>query len=150
MTDSHTRHGLGGEPSRQPVDELQAWLDWGRGLALMGDAFSRLLRAELRLALVDARRLALVTALVVPVAVFAWLGLSVLIAWLGYLASDMVVLGIATFLLVQCVALLAMRWLTRRYVRSLGLPHTRAHLRAVMEGFEQYGTQGTRRPDTAG
>lgn len=98
-----------------------------------GNQFSRLLVLELQLAVGDAGRLALVVLAVVPLLIFTWLGLSVLLAWWAFAALESVALGLVAFTALQVAALLLLWLAARRYARSLALPATRRQLRAIME-----------------
>lgn len=144
------------EPEKQPLSaELDALLEWAQGLAAMGGALSRLAGAELRLALGDMRRLALLGLLVVPVICFAWLGFSCLIGWWCYLITGSVAAGLASFVVLQGLSLALMGMMARRYRRSIGLPHTRAQIRAIMRDFEsgaqgENGSQGENPKNAAG
>lgn len=125
-------------PSRQVPradalrDELKAALDWLRQLSAAGSAYSRLFALELRLALGDSGRLLVLGLLMVPVALLAWVGLGVLLAWLVYHYSQSVGFALGAFFLLQVVVLAALALACRRYSKSLSLPATRRHLNALL------------------
>lgn len=113
--------------------ELRNWQALLQQALEAGNAFSRLVVLELQLAVGDAGRLALVVLAVVPLLIFTWLGLSVLLAWWAYAALESVALGLVAFTALQASALLLLWLAARRYARSLALPATRRQLRAIME-----------------
>lgn len=121
-----------GPPKPSPADELTAVLDWARQVSAAGGTFSRLFALELRLALADSRRLLLLGILMLPLVVLAWTGLSVLVAWLVYQYTLSAGFGLTAFFLLQMTALVAMVLAGRRYSRSLSLPATRRHLKALL------------------
>ena len=120
---------------RPEPSELEALITWGQGLAAMLAALSRLAGAELRLALGDLKRLLAIGVLVIPVSVFAWLGLSVLIGWWCYVGSGSVSLGLAGFIAMQVLVILVARMMLRRFTASIALSHTRAQWHALMQDF---------------
>ncbi len=113
--------------------ELRNWQALLQQALEAGNAFSRLALLELQLAVGDAGRLALVVLAVVPLLIFTWLGLSVLLAWWAYAALESVALGLMAFTALQTSALLLLWLAARRYARSLALPATRRQLRTIME-----------------
>lgn len=134
----------------QPITaELNALVKWGQGMAALGGALSRLAGTELQLALGDVRRLVLLGLLVVPISCFAWLGLSSLVGWWCYSLSESVALGLTGFVALQFLILILMGVLARRYLSSIGLPHTRAQIRAIMRDLDR-GTQRKSSEDTTG
>ena len=117
---------------RSPADELNAVLDWARQVSATGRAYSRLFGLELRLAVADSGRLLVVGLLMLPVAILAWIGLGVLLAWLVYQYSLSVGFALASFFLLQLTVLVALALACRRYSKSLSLPATRRHLNALL------------------
>lgn len=124
------------------INELKAWLDLLQQAAAAGSALSKLAMLELRLALADGRRLILLTLLILPLLVLAWMGLSVLLGWLAYQYSQSVTLGLGMFLAVQLITLATLLAVCRRYRKSLSLPVTRRHLQSYLEGSRN-GAQAT-------
>lgn len=114
------------------TDELKASLDWLRQVSGVGSAYSRLFALELRMALGDSGRLLALGLLMVPVALLAWIGLVILLAWLVYQYSLSVTFALATFFLLQVVVLIVVALACRRYAKSLSLPATRRHLNALL------------------
>jgi len=133
-------------PRQRELDALQIWLDWARSLSGLMGSLSRLLNAEVNLAVADLRRLLVVALLMVPLACFAWLGLSVFIAWCIYAVSGWLGLALAGFFLLQCAVLLVLTRLVRSYKKSLSLPHTRQQLQAILRDFE-HGPKSADRTD---
>ncbi len=123
-------------PRQRELDALQIWLDWARSLSELLGSLSRLVNAEVNLAVGDLRRLLVVVLLMVPLACFAWLGLGALFAWSLYAVSGWVGLALSGFFLLQCLALFVLRQLARSYRKSLTLPHTREQLQAILRDFE--------------
>ncbi|MDO8862276.1 hypothetical protein Q6D67_11230 [Haliea sp. E1-2-M8] len=134
------------EPETAPTEaQLQAWATLLQQALATGRQLSKLLQLELKLAVADGLRLLFVRLAMVPVAVLAWLGLSVLLAWLVFLASGSVSLSLAGFVLVQLIALLLLWRAARVFQSSLGLPATRRQLRA-MTGTENSDEKKTTDP----
>lgn len=131
------------------TSEAEALIAWGKGMVAMFGALSRLASAELQLALGDLKRLLAVGILVIPVSVFAWLGVSILIGWWCYVASGSVTAGLLGFIGVQALVIAVVAVLLRRFVASMRLPHTRAQWQAMMQDLER-GTQSEDQRDTAG
>lgn len=123
-------------PQPEP-SELGALVTWGQSLAAMLGALSRLAGAELQLALGDLKRLLAVGVLVIPVSVFAWLGVSVLIGWWCYVLSGSVSLGLLGFIGAQGLIMALAVVMLRRFSASIRLPHTRAQMQAIMRDFEK-------------
>lgn len=126
------------------LDELKAWLSWLQQAAVAGGTLSRLAVLELRLALSDSKRLLILGLAMVPLIVLAWIGFAVLLAWLAYEQSQLVSLGLLTFVVVQLLALAILFKACKVYRRSLSLPATRSHLQAFVEGTQR-GTPTTDR-----
>lgn len=114
--------------------EAEAWLAMGQQALGVGGKFSRLLQVELQLAAADGARLVLLGLLMVPLALLAWVGLSVLLAWLVYDATAHVALGLVGFLGLQLLAMLGLLLLARRYRESLRFPASRRQWRAMTGG----------------
>jgi uncharacterized membrane protein YqjE len=117
-------------------DELGAWLAWIRQLGALGSALSVLATAEIRLAGADLRRLILLSLLVLPIIIFTWLGLSVLLSWLAYSQSGLPSAGFFTFFAIQVAAALYIWFLFKKYRRSLSLPMTRHYLDEIIEDIK--------------
>jgi len=113
--------------------EIKAWLDWAQQLTVAGGTLSKLALLELRLAVGDSGRLFAVGLLMLPLLFLAWIGLSVLLAWLAYLAVLSVTVALITFLLIQVVALIGLLMACKQYRKSLSLPATRRNLQNFME-----------------
>jgi hypothetical protein len=122
-------------------DELKDWLEWGKQAAETGKDFAALGWAELRLAMGDAKRIAILGLAMLPLALLAWIGLSVLLGWLAYVPSDSVAVGLAVFLAVQVIPILIMLMMIKGYSKSLSLPATKKHMQAFKEAFRD-GAKG--------
>jgi hypothetical protein len=130
------------EETQGTADEVAAWLSLGAGAGTVLQQFLLLLRLEARLAVGDAGRLVAVLALMLPLALLAWVGLSVLLAWLVFSGSGSVALGITGFLAVQVVAMLLLALAARRFQRSLSFPATRRQWEALFEKTQDRATDG--------
>src|SRR5690606_41666494 len=88
---------VGGQPRQsQPVlDELKSSAQWLEHAALVGGALVRLAGMELRLAAGDSGRMLLLALTMIPVAILAWTGLAVLLAWLVFTGLGSVAWGVA-------------------------------------------------------
>lgn len=142
--------GAAGEQAQQPerplLAELKATQTWLEQAALAGGALVRLAGLELRLAAGDAGRLLVLGLAMLPLVLLAWIGLSVLLAWLAFIWLGSAALAIATFIAVQLVTLAIMAALARKFARSLSLPATRRQLNALKEQVN--GTQDTGKADS--
>lgn len=124
-------------------EELRGWLELAVEAFETGNQFSRLALLELKLAAGDSARLLILALAAVPLVILAWLGLSVLLAWLAYSTLGSIPLGLACFTLIQVLALLVMGLAAKRYARSLALPATRRQWRAMMETEDDDGSQAS-------
>lgn len=113
--------------------ELRSWQALVEQTLEAGNQFLRLVILELKLAAGDGRRLLFVALAIVPVVIFTWLGLGVLLAWLVYVVCGSVALGLVAFTAAQMSALVVLWVAARRYTRTLTLPATRRQLRSMME-----------------
>ncbi len=132
------------DPSTQPKDvqdELNDWIEWGKHAAETGKDFAALGWAELRLAMSDAKRIAILGIAMIPLALLAWIGLSVLLGWLAFVPSDSVALGLTVFLAVQVIPIMVMLMMIKGYSKSLSLPATKRHIQAFKEAFRD-GAKG--------
>lgn len=139
---------MGDEPeqTRQKL-ETEAWLRWLNDLRDAGAALLRLLSAELQLAGSDLRRFLLLSLLVLPVGLLAWLGLAVFVSWVVYsLSGDSLGAGFAGFFLLHFGILLVIRRLLTRYRKSLSLPVTRDYMARIVKELRR-APQGSDRAD---
>lgn len=128
-----------GDPGKAPEpeeNELQAWLDWFKHAASAGGDLAKLARMELSLAVGDTKRIILLALLAIPLAVFTWVGLSALLAWLVYIPTQSVSGAIGVFIAVQVIPLLIIAVSIKRYRKSWEFAATREHLKAFKEGAE--------------
>lgn len=122
---------------------MQAWFALLQLAQATGRQLTTLLQLELKLALADGQRLLGALLAMVPLVILAWLGLSILLAWLVFMGSGSVGLGLAGFVLVQLLALMLLWRAARAYRRSLGLPATRRQLRAILGAEDSNGAKTT-------
>ncbi|WP_341707899.1 hypothetical protein [Halopseudomonas sp.] len=150
MTESVESKPQNGEPAQpeaadtelspdavKAVDELlDHSVAWLRQLLAAGGELATLLRLELQLTLGDARRMLLLTLLLVPLLLFTWLLLGALAGWLIWLASASVSVALSGVLGLHALGL----WLLLRqlqiYQRSLGFRRTKAHLKRLLQGAD--------------
>ncbi|QIB66641.1 hypothetical protein [Kineobactrum salinum] len=135
-----------GSESGQTTEQQQEWQAWVallQQLMATGSQFASVLGLEVKLALADSGRLVIVLLAMLPLLLFAWLGLSVLAGWLVYVLSQSVALGLLGFVLVQVLALLVLRRAATVFKRSLGLPASRRQLRAIMETGKEHAATAT-------
>lgn len=136
----------GQEQRRQPLSgELKSSLEWLEHAALAGGDLFRLAGLELRLAAGDSGRLLALGLAMVPIALLAWIGLSVLLGWLIFAWLGSEALAIVTFIIVQLVAMGVMAAYCRKFARSLSFPATKRQLKALKEEF--HGSQDAGKPD---
>lgn len=140
---------VGGQPQTQQnlLGELKSSLEWFQHAALAGGDLLRLAGLELRLAAGDSGRLLVLGLAMVPLALLAWIGLSVLLAWLIYAWLTSTALAIATFILVQLVAMGVMAAYCRKFAKSLKFPATSRQLQSLKEQVN--GTQEAGKTDSA-
>lgn len=138
--EQHSRATTGSEePGSGPFDngdpqaQLKAWAALGTQALAVIEQFASVLRLELGLAVADAGRLVVVVLAIIPLVLFAWLGLGLLLAWLVYAASASVTLALVMFLLLQAGTLVLLFSAARRFQRSLGLPATRRQWQALRQ-----------------
>lgn len=113
------------------VDHTTAWL---RQVAAAGGELATLLRLEWQLTLGDARRMVLLALLLVPLMLFAWLVFSLLLGWLIWQASGLVVVALLGVLALHLLGIGLLLRQLRRYRASLGFRRTHAHLKRLMQG----------------
>src|SRR5690554_8089431 len=100
---------------------------------------------ELRLAAGDSGRMLLLALAMIPVAILAWTGLSVLLAWLVFTWLGSVAWGLAGFIALQLLMLGIVAAYCRKLSASLRFPATRRQLDALKEQI--HGTQDTARSE---
>ena len=113
-------------------DKLADWLSLGQRALVVSERLVTLLRLELSVAFADSKRLVIVLLCMVPLALFAWFGLGVLLAWVAFVASGSVGAGIAAFFALQLVCLYLLLRAAQRLQTSLGLPASRRQWQALM------------------
>ncbi|PRB84295.1 phage holin family protein [Pseudomonas sp. MYb185] len=138
----------GQEQHRQPlIAELKSSLEWLEHAALAGGDLVRLAGLELKLAAGDSGRLLVLGLAMLPIALLAWVGLSVLLAWLVFAWIGSQALAIVTFILVQVVALGVMVAYCRKFAKSLSFPATNRQLKTLKEQVN--GAQDAGKSDSA-
>ncbi len=132
------RPGSGDPASADPDSHTgpSEWLEWAKQAATTGGDFFKLMFAELGLAISDAKRIAVLGLAMLPLGLLAWIGVSVLLAWLAYVPSESVALGIVVFIAVQVVPILVMLGMIKKYSKSLSLPATSRQIQAFKEGYQ--------------
>ncbi|MFA5677296.1 MAG: hypothetical protein WC953_02655 [Pseudomonas sp.] len=137
----------GGQEQRQQSlsGELKSSLEWLEHAALAGADLVRLAGLELRLAAGDSGRLLALGLAMVPLALLAWIGLSVLLGWLVFIWLGSEALAIVTFIVVQLVAMGVIAAYCRTFAKSLSFPATSRQLKALKEQI--HGAQGTGKTD---
>ncbi len=146
--DSNPESGdVGGHQQQQQplLDELKSSLEWLEHAALAGGDLIRLAGLELRLAAGDSGRLLALGLAMVPLALLAWIGISVLLGWLVFAWLGSQALGIVTFVVVQLVAIGIMLAYCKKFSKSLSFPATSRQLKALKE--QAHGTQDTDKSD---
>ena len=123
--------------------ELKALGDWARHAALTGKDLGKLALTELRLTMTESGRIAVLGLAMLPLAMLAWIGLSVLLGWWAYVPSESVTLGIVAFLAVQIIPMLIMLMMIKGSAKNLGFSVTKQHIQAFKEGIKD----GAQRPD---
>lgn len=140
---------VGGQPQQpQPLmGELKSTLEWLEHAALAGGDLVRLAGLELRLAAGDSGRLLALGLAMVPIAVLAWIGISILLAWLVFAWLASTALAIVTFILVQVVAMGVIAGYCKKFAKSLKFPATSRQLQSLKEQVN--GTQEAGKSDQA-
>lgn len=139
----------GGQPqqSQSLLGELKSSVEWLEHAALAGGDLLRLMGLELRLAAGDSGRLLALGLAMVPVALLAWIGLSILLGWLVFAWVGSVALGIATFVVIQLLVMGVMAAYCRKFARSLSFPATSRQLKALKEQVNGSQDAGKADPD---
>lgn len=136
MSDDSARPATAGVERAASVDVAEAWMLLLRQLANAGGLLSTLALAELRLAAGDLRRAVLVSLLILPVLLLAWLGTAALLCWAAFTLSGSAVAALAVFVVLQLLALVWLRSLLAAYRRNLTLPATRQQLKLILEDLQ--------------
>lgn len=125
-----------GDNAEKPVqlEELQLWVSWLQQAATISTDIFQLVQLELRLAISDSGRLLVLALLFVPILILAWLGFTVLLAWLVYLVNTSATQGLLAFFISQILALLGICLGWSHYKKSLSLPLTREHIQRLTAG----------------
>lgn len=147
--DGTPESGDAGGQQQQPqplLGELKSSLEWLEHAALAGGDLVRLAGLELRLAAGDSGRLLALGLAMVPLALLAWIGLSVLLAWLVFAWLGSTAAAIFTFMVVQLVTIGIMLAYCRKFAKSLSFPATSRQLKALKE--QVHGTQSTAATDS--
>lgn len=139
---------VGGQEQRKlPLkDELTSSLEWLEHAALASGDLVRLAGLELRLAAGDSGRLLALGLAMVPIALLAWIGLSILLSWLVYAWLGSAALAIVTFIAVQLVTMGIMVAYCKKFAKSLSFPATSRQFKTLKERV--HGTQDAGKSDT--
>ena len=137
----------GQQQEQQPLlGELKSSLEWLEHAALVGGDLVRLAGLELRLAAGDSGRLLALGLAMIPLALLAWIGFSVLLAWLVFAWLGSVALALVAFVIVQVITIGVMLAYCKTFSRSLSFPATSRHWNALKE--QSHGTQGPDKTDS--
>lgn len=123
--------------------ELKALAEWAKHAALTGKDLGKLAFTEIRLTMTESGRIVVLGLAMLPLAMLAWIGLSVLLGWWAYVPSQSVTLGLVAFLAVQIIPMLIMLMMIKSSSKNLGLSTTKQHIHAFREGIKD----GAQRPD---
>ena len=134
------------QPQQPLLNELKSSFEWLEHAALAGGDLVRLIGLELRLAAGDSVRLVVLGVAMVPLALLAWIGLSVLAAWLVLVWLGSETLAIVTFIAVQLLAIGVMAFYCRKFAKSLSFPATNRQIKALKE--QVHGSQGAGKADS--
>ena len=100
-------------------------------------SFLELAALEVRLALQTLPKILGLLVIAFLLSLFAWLSFSTAAGWLAYVLLGSVGWGIAGFLLLQIVALIACRFVLATYMQRVSLPHTRDFVKNMQENFRE-------------
>lgn len=122
-------------PDATQTKESPSLLVLANDAVTVAKSFMELAVLELRLALQSLPKILGLLIVAFLLTLFAWLSFSAAVGWLAYAWLGSTGWGIAGFLLMQIVALIACRFLIAAYVQRASLPHTRNFVRNVQENF---------------
>jgi len=142
MAPEHEQPSASATAPSQAQDELALWLDCAQQVAGVSGNLLRLAAAELDLAMASVRRLFMLALLLIPLALLTWLGISVLVAWLGYMLGLQftegpwaVFLGLGFFVLQQVAVVLLVLQLCRVSRENMRFVRVRRHFQLFREGL---------------
>lgn len=122
------------DPARlQRQAEIDAWLRWLNDLREAGAALLRLLAAEVQLASGDLGRFVVLCLLILPLALFAWLGLAVFLSWGAFAITGSPGAAFAGFFVLHAGILLIIFRQLKQYRARMSLPATRKYIAAIKE-----------------
>lgn len=128
-TPSPAGQGTGPEAARlEQPRSLGDLGDWAKLAADYGFTLLSLFKEELKVTLSGLPRLVVLAVLLLPFALFAWLGLCVLLSWAVYIASGSPAGGFALFFLLQVLVCAFLLWKMAAIRRTLFFPATRRQL----------------------
>ena len=116
------------------LDEINVLMGWLQEAASTSSEIFDLFQLEVRLAVIDIKRLILLTRLFVPMLVLAWMSLSAVLMWSVYLLNTSVLQGLLFLCVLQFAGLFGIAIGLKYYQKSLSLPLTRQHIRQFIEG----------------
>lgn len=125
-------HSSGNEEAGAEKSSLALAVEVVTQAAEAGADFAGLLSDEVKLAFGDALRLVVLYRVFIHLLVFAWLGLSVCVAWIVYESVAYGPVSALVFCLLQLVGLFAVLFIMRSLKKTLSLPQTRAQLNALL------------------
>lgn len=142
MSPEHEQSSTSMEAPSAVRDDLGLWLDCAQQVAGFSGALLQLAVAELDLAMASGRRLFMLGLLLIPVTLIAWLGISVMVAWLGYMLGLQfttgpwaVFLGLGFFVLQQVAVVLLLVHLCRASRDNMRFVRTRRHFQLFRQGL---------------
>lgn len=122
-------------PDATQTSESPSLLVLANDAVTVAKSFMELAVLELRLALQSLPKILGLLIVAFLLTLFAWLSFSAAVGWLAYTWLGSAGWGIAGFLLMQIIALIACRFLIAAYVQRASLPNTRNFVRNVQENF---------------
>lgn len=119
------------------LDDVGVLMELLQSAAATGSDIIGLLQLELRLAVIDIKRLLLLAKLFIPMLVLSWMSLSSVLAWHVYLLNASISQGLWFLCIFQFLGLLCIGVGLKTYQKSLTLPLTRQHIRQILKGKER-------------
>lgn len=122
-------------PTNGNASEFPSLLVLASDAVTVAKSFAELAALELRLALQSLPKILGLLIVAFLLSLFAWLSFSAAVGWLAYTWLGSAGWGIAGFLLLQILALIACRFMISTYTHRASLPHTRNFVKNVRENF---------------
>lgn len=122
-------------PTADSATESPSLLVLANDAVTVAKSFVELAALELRLALQSLPKILGLLVVAFLLTLFAWLSFSAAVGWLAYSWLGSAGWGIAGFLLMQIVALIACRFMIAAYAQRASMPHTRNFVKNLQENF---------------